>query len=113
MADGALVPLLEKGRAVDSWFVFKFNSAAFPGCKAGVGRVCTFGGEVQDYPAFGQQLVYATKESPTLQEGSGCAGDTMADPIGVTFDQVYNGSLFYVVWNDQFYQDPKIVGCRF
>ena len=110
-ADQAPVPLLEKGHAVDWWFVFKFNSAAFPGCKADVGRVCTFGGEVQDYPAFGQQFVYATKEKPTLQEGSGCAGDTTADPIGATFDQVYNGSFFYVIWNDQFYDDPEISGC--
>jgi hypothetical protein len=33
-ADGPS-PLLKKGDAVDWWFVFKFNGAAFPGC-AGV-----------------------------------------------------------------------------
>ena len=33
-------------------------------------------------------------------------GNTTADPLGATFDQVYNGELFYVVWNDQFYGDP-------
>jgi hypothetical protein len=27
----------------------------------------------------------------------------LADPIGATFDEIYNGSLHYVVWNDQFY----------
>ena len=30
---------------------------------------------------------------------------------GATFDAVYNGPSFYVVWNDQFYADPNIVGC--
>ena len=33
------------------------------------------------------------------------------DPLGATFDEVYNGSFHYVVWNDQFYDDPKIAGC--
>jgi len=23
-----------------------------------------------------------------------------------TFNQIYNGALFYVLWNDQFYGDP-------
>jgi len=33
------VPLLAKDHPVDWWFVFKFNSAAFPGCAAGASRV--------------------------------------------------------------------------
>ena len=47
-----------------------------------------------------------------LQRGSfvtarrGCIGDTTADPLGATFDQVYNGTFHYVIWNDQFYGDP-------
>ena len=28
------------------------------------------------------------------------------EAIRATFDQVYNGELFYVIWNDQFYGDP-------
>jgi hypothetical protein len=44
-------------------------------------------------------------------EGGGCVGDTTADPVGATFDEVYNGATFYVVWNDQFYDDPEIAGC--
>ena len=36
---------------------------------------------------------------------------TASDPIGATFGQVYDGSYYYVVWNDQFYDDPKIKGC--
>ena len=35
----------------------------------------------------------------------------MRDPVGVTFDQVYNNSYYYVIWNDQFYDYPKINGC--
>jgi Deoxyribonuclease II len=105
------VPLLAKGHPVDWWFVFKFNSAAFPGCGTGAIRSCPFGGSVQNYKAFGQQFVYASSESPSLQKGSDCAGETTADPLGATFDEVYNKLFFYVVWNDQFYDDPSIAGC--
>jgi hypothetical protein len=105
------MPLLTKGHPVDWWFVFKFNSAKFPGCAGGATRTCPFGGEVQNYKAFGQQFVYASSEASSLQEGSGCAGDTTADPIGATFAEVYSASFFYVVWNDQFYDDPTIQGC--
>ena len=107
----APVPLLQKGRPVDWWFVFKFNAATFPGCAEGVTRSCLFGGEVQNYAKFSQQFVYASSESPTLQQGNVCAGDTINDPIGATFDEVYNGAYHYVVWNDQFYDDPNIGGC--
>ena len=31
-ANDSLAPLLEKGRPVDWWFVFKFNAKSFPGC---------------------------------------------------------------------------------
>jgi len=111
MAADGFSPLLKKGDAVDWWFVFKFNSAAFPGCGGNADRVCLFGGAVQDYKTFGQQYVYASSENEALQKGSDCAGDTVADPIGATFDEIYNGSLHYVVWNDQFYDDPSIKGC--
>jgi deoxyribonuclease II len=107
----APVPLLQKGRPVDWWFVFKFNAATFPGCAQGATRACLFGGEVQSYTNFSQQFVYASSESPTLQQGNVCAGDTINDPIGATFDEVYNGAYHYVVWNDQLYDDPNISGC--
>jgi hypothetical protein len=110
-AADAPAPLLEVGHAVDWWFVFKLNSKTFPECGAGVTRVCTFGGEVQDYSAFGQQFIYASSEDGKLQQGGGCAGETTRDPLGATFDQVYNGSSNYLLWNDQFYDDPKIRGC--
>jgi len=107
----APTPLLKQGQPVDWWFVFKFNSASGPACAAGAQRACIFGGEPGPYKIFGQQFVYSSSENPTLQEGAGCAGNTAKDPIGATFDQVYNGSSYYVVWNDQFYGDPEIKGC--
>lgn len=103
-------PLLERGHPVNWWFVFKFNSKSFPGCGDNQQRQCLFGGEVQDY-TFGQQFVYASNETQQLQKGGGCVGGTTSDPLGATFDEVYNGDLFYVIWNDQFYDDPAINGC--
>jgi hypothetical protein len=101
------VPLLAKDQSVDWWFVYKFN-ARMPGCGGNTKRVCPFGGKVQEYKGFGQQYVYASSDSPVLKEGAGCAGATDADPVGATFEQIYNGSFFYVLWNDQYYGDPKL-----
>lgn len=103
------VPLLAGGHPVDWWFVFKLNSAKFPDC-GGALRSCPFGGTVKTY-TDGQQYAFASSETPTLKQGSGCAGDTSIDPIGATFAQVYNGSFHYLIWNDQFYNDPQIKGC--
>jgi hypothetical protein len=110
MAQPAPVPLLDTGHPVNWWFVFKFNAAAFPAC-GGAARQCRFGGDVQPYASFGQQYAVASSEEPSLVKGGGCAGDSTADPIGATFDQVYNGSYSYVVWNDQFYGDPHMAIC--
>jgi hypothetical protein len=110
-AAGALTPLLAAGHAVDWWFVFKLNSSTFPGCGAGAARMCPFGGTVQNYPAFSQQFAFASSENAKLQQGGGCVGATTMDPLGATFDQVYNGTSNYVTWNDQFFNDPKIKGC--
>lgn len=108
----APVPLVAKGQSVSWWFVFKFNSQVFPECGQGQSRQCPFGGNPKPYPAgFGQQFVYASDVHPSLQKGGGCLGDTTADPVGATFDEIYNGSYHYVVWNDQFYGDPAIQGC--
>src|SRR6267143_3774090 len=109
-AGEAPTPLLEKGHSVDWWFIFKLNAKAFPGCGDNENRACPFGGEVQQY-TFGQQFVYASSENETLQKGGGCLGGTMTDPLGATFDAVYDNGFYYVVWNDQFYDDPVITGC--
>jgi hypothetical protein len=63
------------------------------------------------WKSFSQQFAVASSDSKSLQAGSGCAGDTTDDPVGATFDEIYSGSLNYVVWNDQFYQDPKLTAC--
>ena len=107
--DSAAVPtpLLEVGHPVDWWFVFKLNSASFPGCRNNAERTCVFGGAAQDYHGkYSLQYVYASSEHPGLQSGSGCVGNTIKDPLGATFDEVYFNSFYYVVWNDQFYNDP-------
>ena len=104
-------PLLQKDRPVSWWFVFKLNSKVFPGCSGDAKVQCPFGGDPQDYKHSSQQYVFASSENATLQQGSGCAGDTLNDPIGATFDEIYHGSYHYVVWNDQFYDDPDIKGC--
>src|ERR1700730_834736 len=104
----APLPLPMKGHPVDWWFAFKFNAADFPGCSAT--KTCAFGGTVKSYPSS-QQFVYATSEELALQMRTDCIGQTTADPLGATFDEIYNGSPHYVVWNDQFYGDPQISGC--
>lgn len=99
------MPLISNDQPVDWWFVFKFNSESFPQC-GGAQRVCAFGGTVQHYGYFGQQFAFASSANPVLQQGGGCVGDTTSDPVGATFNEIYNGSYFYVIWNDQFYGNP-------
>ena len=103
-SSNALVPMLKSGQPVDWWFVFKFNTASLPSCRASAPRACIFGGQVQPYK-FSQQFAYASSADPTLKQGSGCVGDTQTDPVGATFEQVYAGNAFYVLWNDEFYGD--------
>ena len=104
------VPLLARGHAVDWWFAFKLNAAKFPGCGNSEPRGCPFGGTVRSY-TVGQQFAFASSDDAHLKQGSGCAGVTANDPIGATFDEAYNGTYHYVVWNDQFKGDPTVTGC--
>jgi hypothetical protein len=60
---------------------------------------------------LGQSYVAASSAHSALAKGDGFLGDSTADPLGATFDEVYNGALSYVVWNDQFFRDP-IVPCE-
>lgn len=109
-AEADPAPLLSQGHPVDWVFVYKFNSASFPGCPDQAAVSCPFGGEPQAYRQ-GQQYAFASSENPTLALGKNCLGDTEYDPVGATFGQIYNGDFHYVVWNDQFYGDPAIKGC--
>ena len=103
-------PLLAKGKpAVSWWFVFKFNAVSFPGCDGK--NKCPFGGDLQTYKV-GQHYVVASSDAPKLADGTGgCLGATTDDPVGASFDEIYNGDFHYVIWNDQPYGDPKIAGC--
>lgn len=107
-------PMAAEGHPVMWWFVFKLNAKSFPACSSG-DRTCPFGGNVQTtstYSKFGQQYVFATSEHDGLEAGtSGCLGDSTDDPVGASFDEVYNGHYFYVLWNDQPYGDPDISAC--
>jgi len=111
-------PLLKDGSPVAWWFVYKFNAASFRGCGSASNddadsavRACPFGGRVKSYPSFSQQFVFASSKNGTLQKGSGCVGTTDLDPLGATFGEIYNGSYYYLIWNDQFYQHPKLKAC--
>jgi Deoxyribonuclease II len=106
----APTPLVSTGQPVAWWVVFKFNTAAFAGCGGTSVLQCTFGGRPKS-AAFGEQFVFASSDNPTLQKGAGCNGETPTDPLGATFGEIYTGAFHYVVWNDQFYDDPKISGC--
>jgi len=110
-ADGPK-PLLKTGQKVDWWFAFKFNATSFPNCAPGAVRACIFGGTQQNFEHFSQQFVFASSAGHSLQMGNTCIGDTKRDPLGATFNQVYRGSANYVIWNDQFYQDPDLPPCN-
>jgi hypothetical protein len=74
-------------------FIFKHSPSAFQGCGYTATRVYQFGGTVQKYNVFSRQYVYAGSENHSLEQGSGCTGNTTDDPLGVTFDEVYNNSF--------------------
>ncbi len=107
----APMPLLAKGHPVDWWFVFKLDAKAFPNCGGG-DVTCPFGGSKQSYSA-GQQFVYASSEAPALAKSAQeCLGTTTSDPVGATFDEVFNGGYHYLIWNDQFHDvNPAVLGC--
>jgi hypothetical protein len=111
MAADAPAPLLEQGKPVEWWFVYKFNAQTFPSCgpdEDTAVRVCPYGGKPASY-RNSQQFVLASSEKASLAANDGCAGTI--DPVGTTFDEIYNGKFHYLIWNDQFYQDPKIRAC--
>ncbi len=105
-------PLAGPNEPVDWMFAYKFNDASFPGWDNGVlppyGAPGIFGGTVDDYPeGLSQQYVFASSKNPTLVKGKGPIGNTLTDPLGATFAQVYHQpGYFYILWNDQFYGNP-------
>jgi hypothetical protein len=110
--DGSVpLPLLAPGHPVDWWFVFKLNATAFPKCGT-LPNTCPFGGTAQTY-RFGQQFAYASSEAPGLVTGGQqCMGTSTGDPVGATYDEVFNGGFHYLIWNDQFHDlNPAVQGC--
>jgi hypothetical protein len=118
LAQSAPQPLLNANTPVDWWFVFKFNAATGPGCTGQKTPACIFGGKPGKYADYdgtvqwGQHFAVASSANPTLSApasppGNTCVGDSVDDPVGATYSQIYNSaSYFYVVWNDQFYASP-------
>ena len=138
LAEDGLVPLIAKGEPVDWWFVYKFNSNKFKGqrpfgcCGPDSGtRTCLFdpknrwrapggkmyqGVQTQFGANFSQQYVFASSGTDKLPKGEltkgeKCLGMTLSDPVGATFDEIYHHKPYFLIWNDQFYNDPPIDGC--
>ncbi|MCA9066383.1 MAG: hypothetical protein KDA96_25120, partial [Planctomycetaceae bacterium] len=111
-----LTPLLNPMTPVDWWFLFKFNSAEEPGKPKPPGLTGIFDVPGWERPAyeesgakFSQRYAFASSRNPQLAQGRGILGAMEYDPLGSTFNQVYSAhpdECFYVVWNDQFYNDP-------
>lgn len=106
-------PLVKAGEPVDWWFIFKFNAAEEPEPALPTGSEGIFdkpGWKDPDYETrphrHSQHFVGASSKTPELQHMKGYLGTSREDPLGATFAQVYDGDYYYVLWNDQFYDDP-------
>ena len=99
----APVPLLAKGQPTDWWFVFKFNSSkSFAGCgpreegrkRKRMPKTVSASSAARCRPRAGSASSSRSRSRTTQAEGrEGCTGATLTDPVGATFDQVYNGSF--------------------
>lgn len=106
---GAPVPLVTANQPADWWFAYKFSSSSFPTADNDPGRGCPFGGSPR-HDGFSQKYVVASSVNSTLSDGPGLIGTSGADPLGATFGEIYSGQYYFVVWNDQFYNDPPRKG---
>lgn len=107
-------PLLKAGVPLDWWFIFKFNAAEEPEPSLPTGSDGVFDKPGWKDPSYetrprkhSQHFVGASSETPELRHMKGYLGTSRDDPLGATFAQVYDGDTYYVLWNDQFYDDPK------
>ncbi|HUC84593.1 MAG TPA: deoxyribonuclease II family protein [Candidatus Acidoferrales bacterium] len=102
-----LSPLLASNNPVNWWFAFKFNGATFPGDATKEPNPGIFGGAPINYDeGFSLDYAYASSANPSLVMGPGYIGTSVNDPLGATFSQIYNGVYSYVLWNDEFANDP-------
>lgn len=103
-----LAPLAGDGTPVDWWFAFKFATTGFEGCSGELR--CIFGGEPQNDRKYGLKFVSSQSvagRTSGLDFQETCLGSG-EDPVAKTFAQVYDGAANYIIWNDQFYEDPKL-----
>jgi len=110
-ATGAELSPLVKAGSPDQWvFAFKLNARKFPTKLSDAGGDCLYGGDKMTAGAVGQRYFMASKGSPTLKDGPGQIGTSDQDPLGATFGQIYTGKYHYIVWNDQFDDQPLVHG---
>jgi hypothetical protein len=98
-------PLLDANHPVQWLFVYKFNASTFD--THDQPTQCIFGGTPAGKPA-GQAYAVSSSSSPKLVGGNGIIGTSLSDPVGATFNEIYNSNLNFIVWNDQFYGDPHL-----
>jgi hypothetical protein len=102
-----MTPLLSNGNPVAWWFAFKFNGATYSGDEKMEVSPGIFGGTPKDYKGgFSLTYAYASSAHAALKLGPGYLGTSLSDPLGATFNQIYNGNCNYILWNDQFDNDP-------
>ena len=99
------VPLLNATQSADWIFVYKFNASSFP--TTGQLHACLFGGTPSTNKSS-QAWAVASTSFPGLVGGAGLIGTSLDDPVGATFNQIYHSRLNFIVWNDQFYGDPRL-----
>ena len=100
-------PLMRVNEPHEWVFAFKGNNKSFP---TEAPTDCLFGGTSQK-KSESQQYAVANSDFTNLVEGLGLIGTSVADPLGATFSEIYNSSLNFVVWNDQFYGHPLLKSC--
>jgi hypothetical protein len=105
LAGAQPVPLLDASHSADWLFVYKFNAATFP--TTGQQTTCVFGG-TPDHRKSSLTFAAANAGFSALVSGAGLVGTGLADPVGATFNEIYNSNLSFIVWNDQFYGDPRL-----
>ncbi len=106
----APAPLLSAGHPVDWWFTFKLNSAHLRDAALPL-QEPAFGGTPQTCcSSDSSSRLRAVRMGRCSRAAVGARETPRRDPIGATFDQVYNGTFNYVIWNDQLYDDLTIKG---
>jgi len=102
------MPRIDQSHSSDWLFAYKFNAADFP--TEAVSH-CLFGGTPQADKAS-LHFALSSAESATLTDQLGLIGSELSDPLGATFDEIFNSNLFFVTWNDQFDSHPGLPSCK-